>query len=222
MTLSTSLPSLVIFDCDGVIVDSEPVLLGFLRGELAERGLDLTMHELENDYVGGTIYTLADKARAAGADLDGDWPSRTYEKVFAHLRGTDVPLVRGIVAALDALDGAGIAYAVASNGPMPKMEITLKQKHPAVFARLEGRIFSAHDVGYAKPDPRLVLAAAEQAGVAPEACLFVDDSPTGATAGVRAGMRTLGYAERTDAARLAAVGAEPFHDMYKLASLIGL
>jgi beta-phosphoglucomutase-like phosphatase (HAD superfamily) len=101
------------------------------------------------------------------------------------------------------------------------MAITLGQ-HPGLLRRLQGRLWSAHTYGTAKPEPGLFLLAAAGLGVAPRHCAVVDDSLSGCTAGVRAGMRTLGFAEHDDGAGLAAVGAEVFHRMADLPDLLDL
>ena len=213
-------PSLVIFDCDGVLVDSEPITNRLLREDLAARGLDLTLERIEEIFVGGTMATVFENARALGADLPDGWVDWFYEQMYAELaKGT--PLIDGIEDVLDQLDAAGIPYAVGSNGSLRKMSITLGS-HPALHARLKDALYSAHALGVAKPDPELYLKPARDAGVAPEACAVVDDSATGCTAGVRAGMRTMGFAEHNDGARLKAVGAEPFHRMADLPGLLGL
>ncbi len=213
-------PKAVIFDCDGVIVDSEPPLLEFLLEEFAQAGLEISMHTLETQYVGGTMAKVGERARAAGADLPENWVEDVYPRVFEMLR-SGVPLIPGFEAALDALDAAGIPYAVGSNGPMKKMDVTLGA-HPAVFARLKGRIHSAHTHGTAKPEPGLFLIAAEQLGVAPEHCVVVDDSPSGCIAARRAGMRCFGFDRHGDGARLMAEGAEHLSDMHDLPARLGL
>ncbi|EKE74151.1 MULTISPECIES: HAD family phosphatase [Roseobacteraceae] len=214
------IPNLVIFDCDGVIVDSEPPLLDFLRDEFARYGLDITLHELETKYVGGTMKTVAERARAAGATLPPHWETEVYPRIYDML-STGVPLIPGIEAAFDALDQAAIPYCVGSNGPMEKMDVTLGA-HPAVFARLKGRIHSAHTHGVAKPEPGLFLIAAETMGVAPEACVVVDDSPSGCIAARRAGMRCFGFDPHRDGARLVSEGAEHLSDMHDLPRRLGL
>lgn len=213
-------PKAVIFDCDGVIVDSEPPLLEFLLEEFAQAGLEISMHTLETQYVGGTMAKVGERARAAGANLPDNWVEDVYPRVFDMLR-SGVPLIPGFEPALDALDAAGIPYAVGSNGPMEKMDVTLGA-HPAVFARLKGRIHSAHTHGTAKPEPGLFLIAAEQLGVAPEHCVVVDDSPSGCIAARRAGMRCFGYDRHGDGARLMAEGAEHLSDMHDLPARLGL
>ncbi|MBU1281051.1 MAG: HAD-IA family hydrolase [Alphaproteobacteria bacterium] len=214
------IPNLVIFDCDGVIVDSEPPLLDFLRDEFARYGLDITLHELETKYVGGTMKTVAERARASGVPLPHAWEVDVYPRVFDMLRA-GVPLIPGIEASFDALDAAGIPYCVGSNGPMEKMDVTLGA-HPLVFERLKGRIHSAHTYGVAKPDPGLFLIAAETMGVAPKDCVVVDDSPSGCIAARRAGMRCFGFDPHRDGARLISEGAEHLSDMHDLPRRLGL
>lgn len=213
-------PKLVIFDCDGVLVDSEPPTLAMLRDDLELHGLTLTVEQVEAEYVGIAMADLAKKARANGAVLADDWVDAVYVKMFEHLK-KGVPLIAGIEVALDALDAAGIPYAVGSNGPMEKMDITLGA-YPAFFDRLKGRIFSAHDCKAGKPDPELFLKAADFMGIDPKDCVVVDDSVAGATAGLRAGMRTLGFDPHGDGAHLTAIGAEHLVHMDKLAEMLDL
>lgn len=213
-------PKLVIFDCDGVLVDSEPPTLALLRDDLEHYGLPLTAAQVDSDYMGVAMADIAIKARANGADLPDDWAPSIYTKMFEKLR-KGVPLIAGIEGALDALDAAGIPYAVGSNGPMAKMDITLGA-HPALLARLEGRIFSAHDCKAGKPDPELFLKAAAFMGIEPVDCVVIDDSVAGATAGVRANMRTLGFDTHGDGAHLTAIGAEHLTHMDRLAATLGV
>jgi HAD superfamily hydrolase (TIGR01509 family) len=213
-------PALVIFDCDGVLVDSETATNVILSEELTRRGLPLSPAEVARDFVGGTLRDVAARARAAGARLADDWVESFYEVMYATLaRGT--PLIPGVEAVLDRLDAAGIPYAVASNGSERKMGITLGQ-HPAMWARLQGRLFSAHVLGTAKPEPGLLLAAATRFAVPPASCAMVDDSVAGCTAAARAGMPCFGFAEHDDGRRLAATGATVFHRMADLPALLGL
>ena len=211
-------PDLVIFDCDGVLVDSEPITNQLLRDDLATRGLDLPLAEIMNLFVGGTIKGASETAMEMGADLPGNWVETFYEATFEALaRGT--PLINGVTEVLDALDAARVPYVVASNGPERKMDITLGQ-HPGVYARLQGRIFSAHTVGIAKPDPGLYLVAAGQVDAARIA--VVEDSKSGCIAARRAGMRCLGLAEHDDGARLAAEGAEVIHSLHEVPAKLNL
>ena len=213
-------PDLVIFDCDGVLVDSEPVSAKLLQEDLAGRGLQMTRDEILREFIGGTMQNVGEQAAAMGADIPEGWVESVYERMYEGL-ALGTPKIEGIEFALDSLDAAGVPYVVGSNGSLRKMEITLGQ-HPELQARFDGRIYSAQSFGMAKPDPGLFLIAAGDMGAAPERCAVVDDSPTGCEAARRAGMSCFGYAERDDGARLVAEGAKAFHSMEYLPELLGV
>lgn len=213
-------PAAVLFDCDGVIVDSEGIGLEVLSAELAALGLALDEAEIAALFVGNTLPGVARKLVADGHSIPGDWVRQAYDGLYARLaEGT--PLIPGIEAAFEALDAAGIRYAVGSNGEMRKMLTTLPQ-HPAIWARVKDHLYSGQALGCPKPDPGVYLHAARALGVDPRACVVVDDSPSGCKAGVAGGIRTLGFAAHGDGAALAAVGAELLHHMDELPGLMGL
>lgn len=213
-------PLAVLFDCDGVIVDSEPVAARIAYEDLKARGLTVSHAEFEKIFTGSTMYVVRDKARAAGLDLADDWTSGIYKAIYADLtKGVD--LVPGVLAVLDALDAAGIPYGVGSNGQLVKMDITLGQ-HAGLKERFNGHIYSGQELGATKPDPLVYLHGAKQLGIAPHDCVVVDDSIYGCMAGVAAGMRTMGFAAHGDGADLKSVGAEVFHHMDELPGLLGL
>lgn len=215
-----SRPDAVIFDCDGVLVDSEPAGLGLLGEDFARHGVTVSAEELERDFVGGTMHDVWARARARGVPLPDDWVPGFYEKLYARLaEGTE--LIPGIPELLDALDAAGIPYAVGSNGSDRKMQITLGQ-HPEVLARLRGRLFSGQTLGTPKPAPDLYLHAAAALGTAPARCAVIEDSATGCRAARAAGIPCFGYAAASDPAPLAAEGATVFRSMRDLPALLGL
>ncbi|TQS73704.1 HAD-IA family hydrolase [Rhodobacteraceae bacterium] len=211
----------VLFDCDGVLVDSEPATFALLHEEFTRHGLDMSMEQMEHAFLGGTIEGCAEKARSLGADLPENWPDLYYETLYERLRqGT--PLMPGIAALLDRLDAAGISYAVGSNGRLAKMEATLGQ-HPQVQAKLAGRLFSGQEsVGAPKPAPDLYLHCANVLSVDAQDCVVIEDSATGAQAARAAGMRCLGYAPHGPTQGLIDAGAEIFSDMADVPALIGL
>lgn len=213
-------PAAVLFDCDGVIVDSEGIGVDHIAAEVAALGLHLDTAEIEHLFVGKTLPGVARQLIADGYLIPEGWARQTYDGLYARLaEGT--PLIPGIEAVFDALDAAGIRYAVGSNGEMRKMHTTLPQ-HPAIWARVKDHLYSGQALGCPKPDPGLYIHAAAALGVDPRACVVIDDSPSGCTSGVAGGIRTLGFAAHDDGASLAAVGAEVFHRMADLPGLIGL
>lgn len=213
-------PRAVIFDCDGVIVDSEGPTFVLLQQNFASYGLRVSLHDLETSFIGGTMADVEAQARLRGANLPATWRDDFYEVLYAHL-AQGIPLIPGILAVLDRLDAAGIPYAVGSNGSDRKMQVTLGQ-YPGLTQRFQGRLFSGQTLGRPKPAPDLYLHAAASLGVGPSACVVVEDSPTGARAAKAAGMKCYGYAAQNDGARLAAEGALVFHNMTDLATLLAL
>ena len=212
-------PKAVIFDCDGVVVDSEPIAFDLLADDLAARGFVMDRARMEAELLGGTMHGVYDRARSLGADLPPDWVDLFYDKLYARLaQGT--PLVTGIVAVLDRLDAAGIPYAIGSNGSPRKMEVTLGQ-HPGLLERFTGRAFSGQVIGKPKPAPDLYLFAAERLNAAPADCVVVEDSATGAKAAQAAGMPCFGYAPH-GSPLLAAAGARLFTRMADLPGLLAL
>jgi HAD superfamily hydrolase (TIGR01509 family) len=212
-------PDLVIFDCDGVLVDSETVSNRVLAENLTRHGLPMTLERSMELFVGGTMRGVGEQARRMGANLPPDWVDEIYAETYAALRaGVDV--IAGIPELLDRLDATRIPYAVGSNGSEAKMQITLGQN--GLLDRFKGAIFSAHTLKTAKPDPDLYLAAAAHFGVTPDRAVVLEDSATGATAAARAGMRCLGYAPHGDGSALKAKGAEIIDSMYSVPALIGL
>ncbi|UWQ80018.1 HAD family phosphatase [Leisingera sp. S132] len=213
-------PKLVIFDCDGVLVDSEPASNQALADNLSRHGLPLTVEQSMAHFVGGTMAGVMEKARSLGADLPASWIEEIYAETFAMLE-LGVPLMPGISGLLARLDTCGIPVCVASNGSEDKMRITLGQN--GLWERFHPHaVFSAHSLGVAKPEPGLFLAAASHFGVQARDCLVIEDSGSGVTAAVRAGMRCLGFAPRGGGKKLAALGAEVFTDMSEVPALLSI
>ncbi|MFK7744274.1 MAG: HAD family hydrolase [Roseobacter sp.] len=212
-------PDLVLFDCDGVLVDSETLTADVLCENLARHGLPITRDELSEMFLGGTMMGVYDQAQALGAALPDTWVDDTYIEVFDAL-AKDVEPICGAADILDALDKAGIPYAVGSNGPHRKMDITLART--GLISRLRGKVYSREDVPNPKPAPDLYLKAAWDAGVPPERCVVIEDSPSGARAGIAAGMTCFGFAAETDPERLRPICHQLFYKMEDLPALLGL
>jgi len=210
---------LVIFDCDGVLVDSEWISNRVLAECLTEAGLPTTTEESMQTYMGRTMaacYEIAEER--LGRALPHDFGGGFRDKSFHALR-SEVEATPGVLAALDAIGSLGLATCVASSGPHEKMQVTLGRA--GLLPRFEGRIFSASEVERGKPHPDIFLHAARQMGAAPERCVVVEDSAPGVRAGRAAGMTVLGFAPDAEPGALARVGAREFRDMTELPGLLG-
>ncbi|GGH33638.1 haloacid dehalogenase superfamily, subfamily IA, variant 3 with third motif having DD or ED/haloacid dehalogenase superfamily, subfamily IA, variant 1 with third motif having Dx(3-4)D or Dx(3-4)E [Cribrihabitans marinus] len=208
---------LIIFDCDGVLVDSEPASNQCLVDNLARYGLELDLARSMELFVGGTMAGVRDIARDMGANLPEEWLDEIRAETHARL-AQGVEAVPGINALLDLADRADLPFCVASNGSPKKMRITLGQT--GLWDRFEGAIFSAYELGVSKPDPALFQAAARHFDA--QAPVVIEDSRSGVLAARRAGMRCLGYAPHGNGVALAELGAEVFADMRAVPRLLGL
>ena len=217
--VSATRPDGVLFDCDGVLVDSEPLTGAVLQDNLARHGLDLAEDELTDLFLGRAMPDVMRTARAHGAALPEDWLDGLYSEIYARL-GKAVEPIPGISAVLDALDAGGIGYAVGSNGPHQKMRVSLGRT--GLLPRLQGRIVSREDVAKPKPAPDIYLRGAAMLGVAAERCIVVEDSPSGAQAASAAGMTCLGFVAATDADRMRPICDGLFTRMEELPGLLGL
>jgi HAD superfamily hydrolase (TIGR01509 family) len=209
---------LVIFDCDGVIVDSEPVANRLVAEELAVLGWSMTATEAERTFLGLNIEAMLPLIEARlGRRLPADWADRLVERLVDML-AREVEPIEGALEALRALSALGVAWRVASNSS--HAELRAKFGRIGISDVVAGRLHSHHDVARGKPAPDLFLATAAAEGVAPGECLVIEDSVPGARAAAAAGMDCLGFAPRSDGAALRAAGAVPFHSMFQLPALI--
>lgn len=210
----------VIFDCDGVLVDSEPITSRVFATMLQELGLPWDEHRVMRTFVGKTMQDSRGILESAlQAPLPSDFLPSFDERMFAAL-ARELSPTPGLLDTLIAIENRrGRSYCVASNGSHEKMELTLGVT--GLLPRFENRRFSASDVAKGKPAPDLFLHAARQCGVLPRHCAVVEDSVSGVTAGVAAGMRVFGYAALSDAAALREAGAQAiFRDFAELPGIL--
>ena len=209
---------LVIFDCDGVLVDSERIACRVFADLATSIGVETTFEGCVARYMGRSIPACIDLLETRlGYPVPTDFEQRYYAKIYAAF-DRDLRAVPGVEAAIEALHATGVATCVASSGPPERMRRTLGLT--GLYERFEGRIFSATDVARGKPFPDLFLHAAERLGADPKRCVVVEDSVAGAAAGRAAGMTVLGYADLVAASTLGAAGATPFRSMAELPELI--
>jgi HAD superfamily hydrolase (TIGR01509 family) len=206
---------LIIFDCDGVLVDSDRISLRIQVEGITALGLPTTYEDCVRDFLGlGMPATLRILAERLGRPLPKGWAKELDTAVREAFRRELCPVAGVIVA----LDGIELPTCVASSGSQEKMRLTLGLT--GLRERFVGRIFSADEVERGKPASDLFLFAAERIAAAPEDCMVVEDSPFGAAAARAAGMTALGYAPEGDGAALAREGATVFTSMAELPALI--
>lgn len=196
---------LIIFDCDGVLVDTEPVTNRLLAECLTEIGWSVTTEESIERFKGRDLNVIRAEAEAVvGRELPDFLP--TYRaRMFEAFERESVDVVEGAMELLNVLDETGSHLrCVASNGPQNKMVASLTSA--GLIGRFdhegEARIYSAYDIKVWKPEPDLFLHAAQEMGVSPESCVVIEDSASGVEAAQRAGMRVVGLAGLTPADKL--------------------
>lgn len=213
-------PELVIFDCDGVLVDSEPIANRVLVELIGESGRALTHEDSERRFRGRRMDDVMQQVEAlTGRALPADWLA-TFEQRRNAAFQNELQAVAGVHGALETLAAAGIASCVASSASVAKMRLTLGLTGLAGF--FGGRLYSAWDVPRGKPFPDVFLSAAAAMNRTPPDCVVIEDSAPGAAAAQAAGMRCLGYAAAGGQESLQAHDAECFFDMNALPSLLGI
>ncbi|AUY51176.1 HAD family hydrolase [Streptomyces sp. CB01881] len=213
---------LVIFDNDGVLVDSEPLSNRLLAGYLTELGYPTTTEDSYRDFMGTAAHRVHDviAERYDGAKLPDGFDELYHGRVFAAF-GAELTAVRGAEALLKELQQRAVPYCLASSAHhdwiRTALDVTGLREYHA-----EERIFSAQDVGVGKPAPDLFLHAARTLGVDPARCLVLEDSPNGVLAARAAGMDVYGYTALTDPAKLTAAGATGLiADLAEVPALLG-
>jgi HAD superfamily hydrolase (TIGR01509 family) len=214
----------VLFDCDGVLVDSEPLTIGVLRDMLAESGWDMPLAECMLLFVGKAVMDEAATIEArTGKPLTEAW-MQEFRARRNHALQTQLQPIPHIHAALHAIHTAYAGrIACASGADRIKIELQLAKVGLADY--FTGRVFSGHEMPRTKPWPDVYLAAAAALKVDPTRCAVVEDTTTGVRAGVAAGATVFGYAPATsghvDAQALLDAGASrTFTSMEALAGLL--
>lgn len=179
----------VLFDCDGVLADSEGVANGVVAEALSALGWSLTAHEAQHEFLGMALPDMEPVIEARLGKLPEGWANRLAHRIETDL-STGLRPIPGAEEALKAVRAAGLPMALCSNSS--RGELAVKMRALGFGAYFEGRIFSFQDVARPKPAPDIYLAAARACGLRPEECLVVEDSATGAAAGLAAGCQVLG------------------------------
>lgn len=217
----TARPGAVIFDCDGVLVDSERLMNSEFSAMLNELGLSYTAEQTTRTFMGRSMKSCMTIVEAQlGRAVPADFLAMLDERAYAAF-ARDLKPVPGVEAVLDALDRAATPYAVASSGSHEKMHTTLGIT--GLLPRLAGRITSATEVAHGKPAPDVFLLAADRLQTAPAACVVIEDSLLGIEAACAANMQVIGYAAMVAASDMHAAGATfVVHSMSDVPRLLAL
>ena len=212
---------LVIFDCDGVLVDSEPLACTSFSRALKAEGLDWSVEETMRRVMGLSLKSGLEICEAElGRKLPDDFVDKMQAVTYQTFRDAPLRAVAGVKDAVTALQAAGFGTCVASSGTPEKMRFTLGLT--GLWDLFDGRIFSAAQVPRGKPFPDLFLHAAISMNVQPFDCVVVEDSLPGVQAARAAGMKALAYAGEPYANRdaLQQAGGRVFDDMKQLPGLV--
>ncbi|MFE2973073.1 HAD family hydrolase [Streptomyces sp. NPDC059340] len=209
---------LVIFDNDGVLVDSEPISNTILAAYLTELGHPTSYEESIRDYMGSAMHRIHELVQErSGQRLPEEFDDVFHGRVFAAFERELQP-VPGAVQLLEKLAADEVPYCVASSGSHERIRVGHRKTGLDRWFD-EGRVFSSQDVGRGKPAPDLFLHAAERMGVAPRRCVVVEDSPLGVRAANAAGMDVYGFTAMTPAAKLTGA-TQLFSELGELADLL--
>jgi HAD superfamily hydrolase (TIGR01509 family) len=207
---------LIIFDCDGVLIDSEPIAGRVIAREVASLGWAMTESEAQHAFLGLSLSDMRPIIeRRLSRPLPPDWLASLIAKLV-DVMAQEAVLVPGALEALTAASDLGLAWRIASNSSHTEMQA--KFACVGLTRLVEGRLHSAADVGRGKPFPDVYLAAAAAETADPSECLVIEDSPPGARAASAASMPCLGYAPHGGSA-LHGTGAIPFASMFDLPDL---
>ena len=210
------IPDLVVFDCDGVLVDTEGPMFDIFAASITAHGLPITAHELATEFTGGTTPIMRDEAIRRGAALPPNWVTLINTEIHARIaQGVDV--FDGVLDLITALEDASVPIYVASNGTMKRMGLSLGPS--GLWERLAGRIMSRETFA-AKPDPAMILYAMAETGARASHSFMIDDSVSGCQAGINADVQTIGFATEGQDARLTAIGATAANSMAEVRRLI--
>lgn len=198
----TSTPALVIFDHDGVLVDSEVIAMDLLASLATQHGRPMSTQDAFDRYLGTSFDYVLDDVAATGASLDREaLRTQFHADLFEGFR-TRLEPIPGVPDLLAALTDAGRTIAIASSGSRERVTLGITSTGIAPFFG-DSVITTAEDAERGKPEPDLFLVTAERAAVSPTDCIVIEDSPFGVEAAHRAGMQVIGLAYRTPAERLA-------------------
>jgi len=205
----------IIFDCDGVLVDSEKISSKILVDMANALGANINMDYAEHNFTGKSLNSVFLKIENLTAKKLPDNHEKVYrDQSFAMFKEKLQP-IKGIHKLLDEIS---VPYCVASNGPVNKMVLNLSIAN--LLDKFENRMFSAYQIKRWKPDPELFLHAAREMGFAPNECVVIEDSIAGIKAACRGGFDVFGFANKLNSKEFEKEGATAFYEMESLLELL--
>lgn len=205
----------IIFDCDGVLVDTEKIGNGILLSMAAELGFEMKLEDAYRDFNGRNLKECFQEIeKGIGKRLPESFERDYRERSFAAFK-TQVKPMEGIVTFLENLK---VPYCVASSGPVDKIRLNLEVA--GLLDKFENKIYSAYEINSWKPDPGIFLHAAKEMGFNVEDCIVVEDSKAGVMAGIRGGFKVYGFANGYNNADLKQEGAILFNTYEELNALL--
>jgi HAD superfamily hydrolase (TIGR01509 family) len=215
-----TLPAAVLFDCDGVLADSEGVINRVVAEEVSALGWPMTGEESQRRFLGLSWPAMRPIIEAhIGRPIEEEWVEGLVRRCTRAMREEMEP-IPGVLDALSRIRAAGLPIAVASNSS--RAELATKLRRLGLAQAFASRAFSYQDVPNPKPAPDMYRAAAAACEADPHLCVVVEDSVVGVRAGRAAGCRVLGFAHSASPEALAGAGAEVFWEMSALPGLLGV
>lgn len=205
----------IIFDCDGVLVDTEKIGNEILLSMAAEHGFEMKIEDAYSNFNGRNLKDcFLHVENAIGKKLPDNFESEYRERSFEAFK-TQVKPMEGVVEFIEKLK---ISYCVASSGPVEKIRLNLETA--GLLDKFEGKIFSAYQINSWKPDPGIFLFAAKEMGFEVKDCIVIEDSKAGVMAGVKGGFKIYGFANGNNNADLEEEGAILFKSYEELQELL--
>ena len=207
----------IIFDSDGVLVDSEAISAKIFQEMAVELGVDLDYETALDRFAGTSMkenkqFVESHITGALPADFEQEFRERTYKAYRSDLRA--VPGIHELIEKLQ------VPFCVASSGPVEKIRLNLGLV--GLLDQFEGKIFSCYDLGSWKPEPEIYVHAAREMGFEPEECAVIEDSDSGVRAAVAGGFPVYVRTGQKKKASFEKLGAVPFQEMKELEELLGL
>ena len=205
----------IIFDCDGILVDSETIANQVLLSMSAPFGLRMTMEEAVKNFNGRRLKNIFEQIeKLTDKKLPDSFETDFRKQTFEAFK-TDLKAVKGVRKFIENLS---VPYCVASSGPVEK--ITLNLTTTGLIQNFENRIFSSYEINSWKPDPEIFIHACNQMGFKKEECIVIEDSVAGVIAGVKGGFKVFALANENNAQDLRDEGATVFYNYEELETIL--